>query len=97
MRYRYSLAITLAVLGTSSAFAQTAAPSCALSSSPGQTSNTVKSALACVAELDGNGKQHLVVGSIDGGTGYVIIVSNTGVVRKKICWGSAGSCPNIVP
>jgi hypothetical protein len=91
------LVIATAVLGASSAFAQTSAPSCSLSSSAGQTGNVVKAALACVAELDGNGKQSLIVGNVDGGTGYVIIMTNTGAVRKKICWGSAGACPAVVP
>ena len=92
-----SLVAAMGILGTSSAFGQLAAPSCALSTSPGGTGNVVKAALACVAEIDGGGKQSIIVGNIDGGTGYVIIMTNTGAVRKKICWGSAGSCPAIVP
>lgn len=96
MPARTLIAVAALVVSTQ-AWAQGAAPSCALSSSPGQTNNVVESALACVAELDGNGKQNLIVGRVTGGSGYVIILNYTGTVRKKICWGSSGACPAIVP
>jgi hypothetical protein len=80
---RTTLLVAAALLTASQAIAQTAppAPSCSLSSSPGQTANVVESALACVLTPDGNG--------------YVIWLTNTGTVRKTVCWGT-GTCPTPV-
>jgi hypothetical protein len=50
---------------------------------------------ACVADLDGNGTSEMVVGAIydvSGQGGYVLYITNTGAIRKKVCWGVAG-CP----
>jgi hypothetical protein len=55
---------------------------------------------ACVAPLDGTTTQQIIVGNwgqINGLGGYAIIIENTGLVRRKICWvaPSQGSpvCP----
>jgi hypothetical protein len=54
---------------------------------------------ACVADLDGNGTSEVVVGAIyniSGQGGYVLYITNTGAIRKKVCWG-AGGCPSQPP
>ena len=56
-------------------------------------------AFACVADLDGNGTSEMVVGAIydiSGQGGYLLYITNNGVIRKKVCWGSGG-CPSSPP
>jgi len=63
-------------------------PSCSISGSD----------FVCTADLDGDGKEEVVIGNwgqISGTSGYVIIVEPTGAIRKQICWDEGTSvCPN---
>jgi hypothetical protein len=63
-------------------------PSCSISGSD----------FVCTADLDGDGKEQVVIGNwgqISGTSGYVIIVESTGAIRKQICWDEGTSvCPN---
>jgi hypothetical protein len=50
----------------------------------------------CVAPLDGTTTQQIIVGNwgqIVGTGSYVLIIENTGVVRKKICTNM--TCPTV--
>ena len=86
-----------AMVAATAAMAQTAAPNCAVAPGGAGASTAVSGVVACVAELDGRGKQQLIIGHVSGGTGYVFILNNTGTVRSKLCWGNAGSCPEVIP
>ena len=94
--YVVLVGLTLCLMTTAQATAQTAvpsaAPNCAIA--PGGPSTMV-----CTAELDGNGKQQLIVGSFGGASGYVIIINSNGTIRKKICWriNVGFDCPTIDP
>ena len=81
----------LAMAGTS--LAQTTA----VPSTPNCAINDGSSSIVCTANLDGNGKQQLIVGSYQQTQGYIIILNNNGTVRKQICWksSSSGPCPTI--
>jgi hypothetical protein len=88
------------------ASAQTAAasqPGCSIANMTpsSNATNGVAGAVgfACVADLDGNGTSEMVVGAmfdISGQGGYLLYITNNGVIRKKVCWGSAG-CPSSPP
>jgi hypothetical protein len=77
--------------------AQIAAPSCSVSPGGAGASTAISGVVACVAELDGKGKQQLIIGHVSGGTGYVFILNNNGSVRSKLCWGGVNFCPEVVP
>jgi hypothetical protein len=80
--------------------AAAAAPNCALAPGGAGASTATSAVIACVAELDGNGKQNVIVGQVNPLSGYVLILNSTGTVRKKLCWGFPGSgnpCPTITP
>lgn len=56
----------------------------------------------CIGALDGTSVQQIIIGSWTEGQavnppaptpGYVIIIENTGVVRKRIC--AVETCPNV--
>lgn len=53
-----------------------------VSSTPGK----VLGFFVCIADLDGNGKQQIVVGRYAETGGTMSIVTNTGTVRKQLSW-----------
>ncbi len=99
-----SCAVTMGatLLATAPAAAQTApaaSPGCSIANMTpsSNATNGVAGAVgfACVADLDGNGTSEMVVGAIydiSGQGGYVLYITNTGAIRKKVCWGDGG-CP----
>jgi hypothetical protein len=97
--------LALAVICTTltalpAAHAQTAgiAPSCAMSGG----------SFVCTTDLDGNGKQSIIIGNTTGYNtiangnpnagpfSYVVIINSTGAVRREICW-AAGPNQTAVP
>src|SRR5690349_16443960 len=80
-------------LSTAPAGAQTAGapePGCTMANMTQGTSTIPGSVgFACVADLDGNGTSEMVVGAIyniSGQGGYVLYITSTGAIRKKVCW-----------
>jgi hypothetical protein len=65
---------------------------------PNPSCSITGSDFVCTADLDGDGKEEVVIGNwgrISGTSGYVIIVDSTGAIRKQICWDEGTSaCPN---
>ena len=65
---------------------------------PNPSCSITGSDFVCTADLDGDGKEQVVIGNwgqISGTSGYVIIVESTGAIRKQICWDEGTSvCPN---
>jgi hypothetical protein len=49
----------------------------------------------CVGDLDGNGLQQIMVGYVVFNTGYMIVFDNTGVTRRRICWGTCSTPPTV--
>jgi hypothetical protein len=95
-------AICATLTALPSAHAQTAGipPSCAISGGN----------FICTTDLDGTGKQSIIVGNIRDFSvvsnsapnvapfSYMIIVNNTGAIRREICWAAgsnqtAATCP----
>jgi len=83
-----------------------AARSSAQTASSGLSPNCSQAGI-CIADLDGNGKQQIVVGNVRAfdannlaNYSYVIIINNNGTVRKRICWADGANngnspCPAI--
>lgn len=85
-------------------------PSLAATATPqgGPSCSSSGSFFVCVADLDGNGLQQVIVGEFNQQLvsipapsyySYVNIINNNGTVRQQVCWpnvlaGSPG-CPNI--
>jgi hypothetical protein len=90
--------LTVALSGLTPAIAQSV-PSC---------STSANGNFACSADLDGNGKQHIIVGSfqannpgIGQGYGYVFILTPAGTVRRRVCWTQGANqptalCPTVI-
>jgi hypothetical protein len=71
---------------------------------PNPSCAKANSDFACVGALDGTTLQQIIVGSWNPTSssgqsttaGYIIILENTGVVRKVICVNeTAGACPTV--
>ena len=70
-------------------------PSCSTSATgTGGSTSPTEGFFLCVADLDGNGKKQVVFGfSGFNGIGTVVILENTGTIRRTICSASStGTC-----
>src|SRR5262249_43173139 len=92
IRFLVGASVTAGVLSAAQIFASSHAlaqnipnPSCAKAGSD----------FACVAPLDGTAVQQIIIGNWGqqiGTGGFVMIIENTGAVRRKICWNQNNSC-----
>ena len=75
---------------------------------PPACSTSTNGNFICAVDLDGSGKQQIVLGNMGEynpaigniGNGYVYILSPTGAIKKQICWAQGASptasCPPTV-
>jgi hypothetical protein len=94
------LPIGLGVMASMLSAAQVVMPSHAFAQNiPNPSCAKAGSDFACVAPLDGNAIQQIIIGNWGqqtGTGGFVFIIENTGAVRRKICWNQNGGCPAVV-